>query len=57
MTTTEARNSINEKFNSGLISREEATRAHNQIININTGCRYGTRISWQQQAKLRKVWA
>ena len=57
MTTTEARNSINEKVNSGLISSEEATRAHNAISSINTGYRYGSRISWNQQARLRKIWA
>ena len=57
MTTTEARNSINAKVTAGLISRKEATRAHNAISSINTGYRYGSRISWNQQAKLRTVWA
>jgi len=57
MTTTEARNSINEKFQAGLISQDESSRAHRAISQINTGFQYGTRTSWKQQARLRAIWA
>lgn len=55
VTTTEARAIITEKFNSGLITEEEARRMHRRVSQINVGRNLGATTSKAQQAKLRAI--
>jgi hypothetical protein len=57
MTTTQARARIAYLLDSGYITADEAAYRHRAITEINSGYRYGSRISRAQQARLRAAWA